>query len=164
MTHTLPTLPHSHQPSHGLPDLISQTPECPRNNTSPSCRRIVIDMSDESGDDQPPCLAVPTRILSPSGNGGHIFSAPVPSLSGTGGHVFRTSTHPRSVACDTSVDTPATLPGLTNFNQHLSFLWFCNPHGNCQRVIHCPADNDIGDGDGWYYVTVGRTVGIFNTW
>ena len=116
MTHTLPTLPHSHQPSHGLPDLISQTPECPRNNTSPSCRQIVINMSDESGDDQPPRPAVPTRILSPSGNGGHIFSAPVPSLSGTGGHIFRTSTRPWSVACNTSVDTPATLPGLTNFN------------------------------------------------
>jgi len=156
----------SHQTSCDLPDPTPQTSERSKNTSrnAPLPRGVVIEVeSCDSDDDRPPRLASPTPTPQKSGTSGRISPTPTPSISGTGGHIFRIPRR-RPTTHDAPVDTPATQSAPTPFNQYLQHLHFRYPERTCDRHIHCPPDGDTGDGDGWYYVTVGRTVGVFNTW
>jgi hypothetical protein len=139
----------SRGPPHRVPERSSNPSHHPSRHASPSCRQVVIDASDGSGDEQPLRLATsngrPARLTT---------SAITPSPSGSGGHIFHVPTH------ETSVD----VPGSMNTDEYHSHLRFRNPEGVCKPFINDPADGDIGDGSGWYYVTVGKVVGVFNTW
>lgn len=124
----------------------------------------MIDMSDGSSSERPLRLVVPAPTPSPSGNSDDIFHPPTPSPSGNGGDIFHHPTRRRPAARETSINTPAALSASANFSDHLHHLNFRNPDRECKRSIYYPAENEIGDANAWYYVTVGRTVGVFNTW
>jgi len=161
---SLASLPiRSHHTSPGLPNPISQTSEHTRNrshHTSPSHGEVVIDMSEDL-DDQSPCLVAPTPTPSQSGTCNHIPPVPIPSLSGTSGDIF--TSHRRPTAHSTSAGVPIIHSGpMTPDNCQL--VQPQHPNRPCNKSIHYPTDGDTGDQDTWYYVTVERTIRIFNTW
>ena len=145
-----------------------------RPNASPSkppsrsnVTQIIIDASDnESSEDEPPLLAAPSL----SGNGGDIFHGP--HRSGNGGDIFHSPHRPGNdgdIFHGPPRPTPAEAPTPTRFSKadlerYLPYIRFRNPQGTCERDIEQPLEGDAGDGDGWYYVTVGKSVGVYNTW
>jgi len=154
----------SRQTSCGSPDPTSRTSERSKTTKPLLLRGVVIEVvSGDSDDERPPRLAAHSPTPPKSSTGGSISPTPVPSLSGTGDHIFHIPCR-RPTTRDTPVDTPTTHPVPTTFDQHLHLLRFRHPERTCSRFVHCPTDGNVGDGDGWYYVTVGRTVGVFNTW
>ena len=86
-----------------------------------------------------------------------------PSLTGTGGHIFRIPSSQDRIGSSTS-ENPAATDDYPDFAEYKHLLQYRGPRraGDAQ-VVH-PKQGDIGDGDSWYYVTVGRNVGVFNTW
>ena len=111
-------------------------------------RQIIIDMSDDE-----PAKDIPTRSN---------ITTVIPLLLSNSDHIFSIPTHHR-IGHGTPVNTSTTLPNA-NFDQYLHLLRFRNPNSTCVGFINIPAPNSTGDGDAWYYVTVGRVVGVFNTW
>lgn len=165
----------------------------PSRNALPSSV-VEIDSDEGSGDDAiappRPRLVSPLPIPSLEGRGGHIFAIPssstpntvsplpIPSLEGRGGHIFPTPSsstpstgnrgirgppNQRPTPHNTSVGPP-TNTLRTDLKRYESNIRFRHTDRVCTRHIHVSDDDDIGDGNSWYYVTVGRTVGIFNTW
>jgi hypothetical protein len=57
-----------------------------------------------------------------------------------------------------------TAQSCPDFNEYRRFLQYRSPPGSEPAVIYHPPAGSIGDGDGWYYVSVGKTVGVFNVW
>jgi hypothetical protein len=88
----------------------------------------------------------------------------VPSPSGTGGDVFHGSVrhHPAGPPVDTRTAVSEKSQHEAQHEVEKSLLRFRNPGGKCEREIQRPSG--VGDGNGWYYVTVGRTVGVYNVW
>jgi len=122
----------------------------------PQRETAVIDMtSSESsgGEDGLARLAAPTSTPS--------LTAPIPSLTGGGGHIFPIPRPPNGL--DSSTDAVA-VTSYPDFDRYRHLLQYRGPHGSNNAVIFHPAEGDIGDKDGWYYVTVGRNVGVFNAW
>ena len=94
-----------------------------------------------------PSLAAPVSIPSLIGNGDHIF--PVPGPRPPSGPAPPTNT--------------VTMTNHSEFDRYKHLIQYRGPHTEDATIFH-PAEGDIGDGDGWYYVTVGRNVGVFNSW
>jgi len=112
-------------------------------------------MSDESGEDDDDLVQLPAPAPS--------TTLATPSLAGNGGHIFRNSSSQDCVGRLTSENTPAT-DDYPDFAQYRHLLRYRGSRRARDTQILHPKQNDIGDGDSWYYVTVGKNVGVFNTW
>ena len=125
--------------------------------TSPHSSTTISVGDDDSDSDEPrrarlsPISVPPLPFIfipPPSGNGGHIFTTrnsnlPIPS---------------RDVPEDAAEEE------YPDFVDYKKFLQFRGPHDAENVQIYHPLGDDIGDNDGWYYVTIGRRVGVFNSW
>jgi hypothetical protein len=85
----------------------------------------------------------------------------LPSLSGRGGHTI--PIHARNYI-NTPPITPIFEERYTDFEDLKHFLQYRGPHSEEDEVIVHPSPGEIGDATGWYYVAVGRRVGVFNNW
>ena len=108
-----------------------------------------------------PSSAAPILVPQPVGSGDHIFT-PVPQLIGNGGHIFSRRA-PQLLSGPAPSTNASTATDYPDFN-HYRHLQYQGPRGTKDPRIHHPTEGDVGDGDTWYYVTVGRTVGEFNAW
>lgn len=116
--------------------------------------RVVLDALDVSDDEWFPHNKRPA----------HLVPAPAPLPIGNGGHIFAIPGRQPAPSRNEPADAPTTPHGALSSSANLKRLRFRNSQGTCKKSIHCPDDIDTGDGSGWYYVIVGRIVGIFNTW
>jgi len=107
------------------------------------------------------CEVEPARLAAPASTPS--LTAPVPSLTGPGGHIFPTPTPqpPSDLAPSTDAVAVTAYP---DFDRYKHLLQYRGPRNSGNATILHPAEGDIGDGGAWYYVTVGKSVGVFNSW
>jgi len=88
---------------------------------------------------------------------------PTPSLIGNGGHIFPIANlrPPSGPAPSTNAVVTTNYP---DFERYKHLIQYRGPRSAEDATIFHPAEGDIGDGDGWYYVMVGKNVGVFNRW
>lgn len=87
-----------------------------------------------------------------------IVPAPAPLSTSTGGCTPRPPSGPA-----VTVNVVAA-PHYPDFEQYQQFLQYRGRLVTEHARIYHPPEGSIGDGESWYYVTVGRTVGVFNIW
>jgi hypothetical protein len=121
--------------------------------------QTTISMSDtEFSDDDAELVQRPPPVCSPS----LTAVLPAPSPIGKGDHIFAVKTRKRlDPAPPSNASAGADYP---NFRQYKNLLRYRSDDAEKNAQIFHPAAGDVGDGEAWYYVTVGRNVGVFNAW
>lgn len=118
---------------------------------------VVLDVSDdESAEDDSEFVRLAAPARPPT------TPTPVPSLIGNGGHIFRTPAPQPPLDPTPSTDTE-TRKEYPDFAGHRHLLRYRGRRVDDAQILH-PAEDELGDNDGWYYVTIGRNVGVFNAW
>lgn len=149
--------PDVQTPDPRTPDLPAPSPlRSVSSNTSSPRKQVTIEVGTDDEEPTPPQFRRPRTY-------------PVtPSPIGPGGDVF----HPqpsRSIGpAPPSQQQADPVDDLTNpvetFSKHLSKLQFRSHNRPCEKYIHFPDSKSITNESCWYYVTVGKTVGIFVDW
>ena len=83
----------------------------------------------------------------------------MPPLIGNGGDIFHTAPCGPSTPADDAAEEE-----FPDFIAYVPLLTFRGSGDTEDAKIYHPAEGDLGDNDGWYYVTIGRRVGVFNAW
>ena len=118
----------------------------------------VVDISDNEISEDEGQL---TRLAAPAST--PRLALPIPSLIGNGGHIFPTPI-PQPLGNPAPSPNTVTARDYPDFNQYRQHLRYRGPHDAEDAKILHPTEGDVGDGDAWYYVMIGRNVGVFNAW